>query len=259
MTQQSGAVGSRLFAGALMPPPRMDIRMIKDVLRLKLHGGLSHEAIGRILRKTAEIGAGVPESKPHAPRRAHLTELSSISQTVDQRRSSLCVHVGSMQAKPQRADRAAAAAWRAQRGEWQHRLQPQNGSDQPEGVLTMNRRTLSVLVLTLGTGLIGTQANATQPLHAVPNEAGYEAHPADGKAGLSRAQKAQQDMQTQRELEKMGWRYAGNAGWIKEGHRVALRGGRLVHTDDMDHNSPKPSTNLTDEERQMFKRLYSGG
>lgn len=32
-----------------MPPPRIDIRMIKDVLRLKLHGGLSHEAIGRSL------------------------------------------------------------------------------------------------------------------------------------------------------------------------------------------------------------------
>ena len=32
-----------------MPPPRMDIRMIKDILRLKLHGGLSHEAIGRSL------------------------------------------------------------------------------------------------------------------------------------------------------------------------------------------------------------------
>lgn len=32
-----------------MPPPRMDMRMIKDVLRLKLHGGLSHEAICRSL------------------------------------------------------------------------------------------------------------------------------------------------------------------------------------------------------------------
>lgn len=30
-------------------PPRMDLRMIKDVLRLKLHSGLSHEAIGRSL------------------------------------------------------------------------------------------------------------------------------------------------------------------------------------------------------------------
>jgi len=32
-----------------MPPPRMDIRMIKDVLRLKLHGKLSHEAVARSL------------------------------------------------------------------------------------------------------------------------------------------------------------------------------------------------------------------
>ena len=32
-----------------MPPPTMDIRMIKDVLRLKLHGRMSHEAIARSL------------------------------------------------------------------------------------------------------------------------------------------------------------------------------------------------------------------
>ena len=32
-----------------MPPPTMDIRMIKDVLRLKLHGGLAHEAVARSL------------------------------------------------------------------------------------------------------------------------------------------------------------------------------------------------------------------
>lgn len=32
-----------------MAPPTMDIRMIKDLLRLKLHGGLSHESIARSL------------------------------------------------------------------------------------------------------------------------------------------------------------------------------------------------------------------
>ena len=32
-----------------MPQPRMDIRMIKDILRLKYSGGLSHEAIARNL------------------------------------------------------------------------------------------------------------------------------------------------------------------------------------------------------------------
>ena len=32
-----------------MPQPRMDIRMIKDILRLKYQGGLSHERIARSL------------------------------------------------------------------------------------------------------------------------------------------------------------------------------------------------------------------
>lgn len=32
-----------------MPPPTMDIRMIEDVLRLKLHGRLPHEAVARSL------------------------------------------------------------------------------------------------------------------------------------------------------------------------------------------------------------------
>ncbi len=32
-----------------MPQQRMDIRMIKDILRLKYQGGLSHERIARSL------------------------------------------------------------------------------------------------------------------------------------------------------------------------------------------------------------------
>ena len=32
-----------------MPPQRMDIRMIKDILRLKYQGGLSHDRIARSL------------------------------------------------------------------------------------------------------------------------------------------------------------------------------------------------------------------
>ena len=39
--------GRRLtaFCRSAHAPPTMDIRMIKDVLRLKLHGKLSHEAV----------------------------------------------------------------------------------------------------------------------------------------------------------------------------------------------------------------------
>ena len=32
-----------------MAPPTMDVRMIKDILRLKLHGRMPHEAIARSL------------------------------------------------------------------------------------------------------------------------------------------------------------------------------------------------------------------
>ena len=42
-------LASRLLPESLMPQPRMDIRMIKDILRLKHSGGLSHEAIARSL------------------------------------------------------------------------------------------------------------------------------------------------------------------------------------------------------------------
>ncbi len=34
-----------------MPQQRMDIRMIKDILRLKYHGGLSHERIAQRLNQ----------------------------------------------------------------------------------------------------------------------------------------------------------------------------------------------------------------
>jgi DNA-binding transcriptional regulator LsrR (DeoR family) len=40
-----------------MPQQRMDIRMIKDILRLKYQGGLSHEAIARSL--AISVGAGL--------------------------------------------------------------------------------------------------------------------------------------------------------------------------------------------------------
>ena len=42
-------LASRLLPESLMPQPRMDIRMIKDILRLKHSGGFSHEAIARSL------------------------------------------------------------------------------------------------------------------------------------------------------------------------------------------------------------------
>jgi len=44
-----------------MPTPTMDIRMIKDVLRLKLHGKLSHEAITPCLSIPKGVVAKYPK------------------------------------------------------------------------------------------------------------------------------------------------------------------------------------------------------
>ena len=46
---QPRVVASRIFAGAAMPTPPLDIRMIKDVLRLKLLNKLTHQAIASSL------------------------------------------------------------------------------------------------------------------------------------------------------------------------------------------------------------------
>ena len=52
-----------------MLPPTMDINMIKDVLRLKLHGKLSNEAVARSLSISkgvvAKSGAPHPASVPN--------------------------------------------------------------------------------------------------------------------------------------------------------------------------------------------------
>jgi DNA-binding transcriptional regulator LsrR (DeoR family) len=45
-----------------MPQQRMDIRMIKDILRLKYQGGLSHERIAQSLGVSKGGRGQVPES-----------------------------------------------------------------------------------------------------------------------------------------------------------------------------------------------------
>jgi hypothetical protein len=48
----------------------------------------------------------------------------------------------------------------------------------------------------------------------------------------------------------------GEGGYVGPQHSYAFKGGKLVHTDTLPHNSPKPSLAMTDVERQLFKELY---
>jgi len=49
MSQPRGQVGSLLFCRNYMPAPRINMRKLKDALRLKLEGGQSHQQIAAAL------------------------------------------------------------------------------------------------------------------------------------------------------------------------------------------------------------------
>lgn len=45
----------------------------------------------------------------------------------------------------------------------------------------------------------------------------------------------------------------GDVGYAYPQHSYAFQDGKLVHTDTISHNTPKPSLAMTDAERQLFK------
>lgn len=56
-----------------------------------------------------------------------------------------------------------------------------------------------------------------------------------------------------------GWRYAGGEiGWVPPTHEYVFKNGRLEHIDDMALNSPRPSLQMTEEERRWHEEFHSG-
>ena len=48
----------------------------------------------------------------------------------------------------------------------------------------------------------------------------------------------------------------GEAGYVPAQHSYAIQGGRLIHTDSIAHNTPKPSLVMSAAERRLFKEQY---
>lgn len=53
-----------------------------------------------------------------------------------------------------------------------------------------------------------------------------------------------------------GLAVGGEAGYIPPQHSYAFRDGKLVHTDKIAHNTPKPSLAMTSAERRLYQELY---
>ena len=99
---------------------------------------------------------------------------------------------------------------------------------------TPTRTTLTAMVLCLGVGF----AQAASTFHPADNEAGAVNHVVPGT--LSAAQVEASRRFAERQLDS-NWSYTGgDSGWTLEQHAYELREGRLVHTDDFPHDSPRP-------------------
>lgn len=46
-------------------------------------------------------------------------------------------------------------------------------------------------------------------------------------------------------------------GIISPRHSYGFQGGKLAHTDNIDHTTPKPSVVMTDSDRKLYPELYS--
>lgn len=56
------------------------------------------------------------------------------------------------------------------------------------------------------------------------------------------------------------YRYVGgDQGWVLVPHEYAFRDGKWQHVDKLPHNTPKPSTKMTPEEKKKRDAMYPPG
>lgn len=116
------------------------------------------------------------------------------------------------------------------------------------------RKTVFALAL-VGAAIPAAFANSGSTL--VGGELGFETHAM--QSTKSRAD-VQQELEAFRKnpVTADGGKIDGtNIGYINPQHSYAFQGGKLVHTDNIAHDTPKPSLAMTDAERRLYQELYS--
>jgi len=102
-------------------------------------------------------------------------------------------------------------------------------------------------------------ALAEQPVHNVIGEAGIVFHDPPSVLTRQQVQDARRETQSNT-LAADGWRYVGGeAGWIRESHRMTFQNGRLVHARDCPlapQDAARASTISTPN--QFHSSLYQG-
>lgn len=103
-------------------------------------------------------------------------------------------------------------------------------------------------------------ALAEQPVHNTIGEAGIVFHDPPSVLTRQQVQAAEREAQGNT-LGADGWRYVGGeAGWVRESHRMTFQDGRLVHARDCPL-APKDAARAArmSMPNQFHSTLYQGG
>ena len=116
------------------------------------------------------------------------------------------------------------------------------------------RKTVFVLAL-VSTSI--PAAFASSGLTPVGGEVGFETHVMPGTKNRSDVQKDLQTFRKNPVAADGGTLVGGEVGYEFAKHSYALQGGKLVHTDNIAHNTSKPNLAMTDAERRSYQELYA--
>lgn len=108
------------------------------------------------------------------------------------------------------------------------------------------RKTAVALALA---GAVIPAAFATSGATWVGGEMGFETHAPQSTKSRADVQREYQAFRKNPVTADGGTLVGGEAGYIPAQHSYAFRNGKLVHTDHISHNTPKPSLSMTAEER----------
>ncbi|HQR97021.1 DUF4148 domain-containing protein [Polaromonas sp.] len=91
----------------------------------------------------------------------------------------------------------------------------------------------------------------------VGGEQGFETHTVQSTKSRADVEKELDAFRKNPTTAEGGTLVGGEVGYIPPQHSYAFQDGRLVHTDSIAHNTPKPSLAMTDAERTLFQEQYA--
>lgn len=88
-------------------------------------------------------------------------------------------------------------------------------------------------------------------------EQGFETHATQSTKSRADVQRELADFRKNPMTAEGGMFTQGETGYVFPQHSYDFKGGKLVHSDTIDHNKQKPSLAMNHEERHAFRKQYS--